>query len=195
MKTLIYIIIDVSGSMNEMGKLHLQRNLCRYITQLPTIDKKKYMDIGFHLYQWAQNISEIYIQDDGDVPLLMPKGSSDLRILSNFLSQGFDSTPNRKILLLSDGNFNSLDVREFKEQLNLLSKLILRTVAIGADADLLKLKKISTNNTVYLSEDIASAIDSTIFASDEPLTAPVSTSQILQSKLSESEEPEEEWDA
>jgi len=73
--------------------------------------------------------------------------------------------------------------------------LIIRTVAVGADADLLKLKKISTNNSVYLSENISSAIDSTIFGSDEPLTAPVSTAQILQSTQAETEEPEEDWDA
>ena len=73
--------------------------------------------------------------------------------------------------------------------------MLFRSVAVGADADLLKLKKISTNNTVYLSENIASAIDSTIFGSDEPLTAPASTAQILQSEPAETEEPEEDWDA
>ena len=71
----------------------------------------------------------------------------------------------------------------------------MRTVAVGADADLLKLKKISTTETVYLSENIASAIDGIIFGSDEPLNAPASTSQILQSESPESEEPEEDWDA
>ena len=30
MKGTLYVIVDVSGSMNEMGKIHLQRNLCRY---------------------------------------------------------------------------------------------------------------------------------------------------------------------
>ena len=60
---------------------------------------------------------------------------------------------------------------------------------------MLMLKKISTNNTVYLSENIASAIDSTIFGSDELLTAPVSTARILESAQTETEEPREDWDA
>lgn len=72
--------------------------------------------------------------------------------------------------------------------------LIIRTVAVGADADLWKLKKISTNNRVYLSENIASALDSTIFGSDELVTAPPSTAQILQSTMADLEESEENWD-
>ena len=38
----LYCIVDTSGSMNEMGKIHLQRNLCRYADQLRLIDQKKY---------------------------------------------------------------------------------------------------------------------------------------------------------
>jgi hypothetical protein len=99
------------------------------------------------------------------------------------------------ILVLSDGHFTNSDIGNFQNKLSTFPDLIIRTVAIGADADLLKLKKISTNNAVYLSENIASAIDSTIFGSDEPLAAPVSTARILQSKPVEKEEPEEDWDA
>ncbi|EKL00285.1 hypothetical protein VCCP1035_0719 [Vibrio cholerae CP1035(8)] len=99
------------------------------------------------------------------------------------------------VLILSDGNFPNSDIVSFQKQLGTFSNLIIRTVAVGADADLLKLKKISTNNTVYLSENIASAIDSTIFGSDEPLTAPASTAGILESAPAETEEQEEDWDA
>ena len=61
MKETLYIIVDVSGSMNEMGKIHLQRNLCRYAAQLRLIDQEKYADFDIRFYQWAQNISEIAI--------------------------------------------------------------------------------------------------------------------------------------
>ena len=91
--------------------------------------------------------------------------------------------------------FPNSNIVSFQNQLSTFSDLIIRTVAVGADADLLKLKKISTNNSVHLSENISSAIDSTIFGSDESLNAPVSTAQILQSTLAESQEPEEDWDA
>ena len=195
MKVPLYIIIDVSGSMNEMGKIHLQRNLCRYAAQLRLIDQEKYSGSDIRFYQWAQNISEVALQSDGDIPALNAEGSSKLCVLSDFLSQHLNDTGRLMVLILSDGNFPNSDIVSFQNQLGTFSDLIIRTVAVGADADLLKLKKISTNNSVYLSENIASAIDSTIFGSVEPLTAPVSTAQILESEPAETEEPEEDWDA
>ncbi|MFM5499828.1 hypothetical protein ACET7P_02665 [Aeromonas veronii] len=195
MKAPLYIIVDVSGSMNEMGKIHLQRNLCRYAAQLRGIDQQKYADLDIRFYQWAQDISEVTIQSDGDIPSLNAEGSSNLCDLYDFLSQYLNDSGSARILILSDGNFTNSDIVSFKNQLSKFPDLIIRTVAVGADADLLKLKKISTNNSVHLSENISSAIDSTIFGSDEPFAIPVSTAQILQSEPAETEEPEEDWDA
>ena len=195
MKAPLYIIVDVSGSMNEMGKIHLQRNLCRYAAQLRGIDQQKYADLDIRFYQWAQDISEVTIQSDGDIPSLNAEGSSNLCDLYDFLSQYLNDSGSARILILSDGNFPNSDIVSFKNQLSKFPDLIIRTVAVGADADLLKLKKISTNNSVHLSENISSAIDSTIFGSDEPFAIPVSTAQILQSEPAETEEPEEDWDA
>ena len=195
MKVPLYIIVDVSGSMNEMGKIHLQRNLCRYVARLWLIDQEKYSGSDIRFYQWAQNISEVTLQSDGDIPALNAEGSSNLCVLSDFLSQYLNDTGRLMVLILSDGNFPNSDIVSFQNQLDSVTDLIIRTVAVGADADLLKLKKISTNNTVYLSENIVSAIDSTIFGSDEPLTAPVSTAPILESAQAGTEEPEEDWDA
>lgn len=196
MKETLYIIVDVSGSMNEMGKIHLLRNLCRYTVQLRLIDQEKYLGTDIRFYQWAQNVSEVVLQSDGDVPPLHAEGSSNLCVLSDFLSQHLkNETGGAMVLILSDGNFPNSDIVSFHNQLRIFPGLIIRTVAVGADADLLKLRKISTNNTVYLSENIPAAIKSTIFGPDEPLTAPVSTARILESAPAETEEPEEDWDA
>lgn len=191
----LFVFVDVSGSMNEMGKIHLQRNLCRYAAQLRLIDQEKYSGSDIRFYQWAQNVSEVALQSDRDIPDLNAEGSSNLCVISEFLSQYQSDTGRLIVLILSDGNFPNSDIVSFQNQLSTFSDLIIRTVAVGADADLLKLKKISTNNTVYLSENIASAIDSTIFGSDEPLTAPASTAGILESVPVETEEQEEDWDA
>lgn len=195
MKGALYIIVDVSGSMNEMGKIHLQRNLCRYVTQLRLIEQDRYSGLDIRFYQWAQNVSEVPLQGDGDIPALNAQGSSSLSVLSDFLSEDKMNAENSKILILSDGNFDRDDYQAFLKWKENHALPMARTVAVGADADLLKLKKISTNNTVYLSENIASAIDSTIFGSDEPLTPPASIAQILQSSQAATEEPEENWDA
>ncbi|WP_298737579.1 hypothetical protein [uncultured Psychrobacter sp.] len=191
----LFIFIDVSGSMNEMGKIHLQRSLCRYAAQLRPIDQEKYSDSDIRFYQWAQSVSEVVLQSDGNFPALNAEGSSKLCVLSDFLSQHLSDTKRLMVLILSDGNFPNSDIVSFQNQLGTFTDLIIRTVAVGADADLLKLKKISTNRTVYLSENIASAIDDIIFGSDEPLIAPSSTAQILQSASPGTEEPEEDWDA
>jgi hypothetical protein len=192
MKAILYIIVDVSGSMNEMGKMHLQRNLCRYAAQLQIIDQDRYAYIDIRFYQWASSVSKIVVQSDGDIPTLTAEGSSNLNTLSGFLYQNLNGSENLRGLILSDGNFANSDILNFQKQLNSSPSLILRTVAVGADADLLKLKKISSNDSVYLSENIARAIDSTLFGSDECVTAPESIAQILQT---EATEPEEDWDA
>ena len=195
MKTHLHIIVDVSGSMTEMGKIHLQRNLCRYAAQLLLIDAEKFSSIDIRFYQWAKNVSGIALQSAQDIPALNAEGSSNLCVLSDFLTQHLNDTGRSMVLILSDGNFPSSDIVSFRNQLSIFTDLVIRTVAVGADANAMKLMKISTNNTVYLSENIASAIDSTIFGSDEPLTAPASAAQILQSAPAEPEEPEEDWDA
>jgi hypothetical protein len=192
MKTAFYIIVDVSGSMNEMGKIHLQRNLCRYAAQIQGIDQEKYADLEIRFYQWAQDISEIAIQSDGDIPLLNTEDSSSLNVLSDFLSKILNATRKPIVLILSDGNVPNSDISGFQKRLSSLSDLIIGTVAVGADADLLKLKKISTNNRVHLSENISSAIDSALFSIDVHLTAATSTAQIMQSEPIKSEE---DWDA
>lgn len=194
MKESLYIIVDVSGSMNEMGKIHLQRNLCRYVSQMRFIDQKKYSGFNICFYKWAQNLSEIVLQSNEDIPALCAEGSSDLRALSDFVTQYLNDNRKLKVLILSDGNFHNLDIISFKNQMDIFSGLIIRTVAVGADANLLKLKQISTNNTVYLPENITSAIDSIVFGSDEVLTAPISTACILRSMPGEVEKLEEGWD-
>ena len=189
--TRLYIIIDVSGSMNEMGKIHLQRNLCRYAVQLQIIDQEKYSNVDFRFFQWAENISEIIIQKDGDIPILVSKGSSNLHLLSDFLSKSYCDSQVLHVLILSDGNFVSSDISSFKTQLHTIPNLLLRIVAVGADADLLKLKEISSNNSVYLSENISAAINCTIFGTDECMKAPESIAHILKVQPAELEE---DWD-
>lgn len=195
MKPSLNIIVDVSGSMNEMGKIHLQRNLCRYAAQLALIEPDKYTDFNIRFYQWGLSVSEVHLKDDGDIPLLEAKGSTSLSVLADFLSQKLTDSERLRVLILSDGNFSTLDIVSFKKLLSSYPEMVVRTVAVGADADLLKLKKTSTNNKVYLSENIASAIESTIFDSDEILVGPISAAQFSQAILAESVESEDEWDA
>ena len=192
MKRTLYIIVDVSGSMNEMGKKHLQRNLCRYAVQLKIIELGNYADFDIHFYQWGQSVSEFVPQSDGDIPLLVVEGSSSLISLSDFLSKNLNDSEDLRVLILSDGNFSSSDILSFKQRMSSLPNLIIRTVAVGADADLLKLKKISSNYCVHLPENIVAAIECTILGSDDRVTTPETAAQI---RISEPAKSEEDWDA
>ena len=187
------IIIDVSGSMQNMGKIHLLRNLCRYVAQLRLIDQQKYAAISVRFYQWAQAISEFTLQSDGDILALYAKGSSHLGRLSEFLSQNLDPAARPMVLILSDGYFSNSDISAFQQRLSTLSNLSVRTIAVGADANVMTLRKLSTNDSVYLAENISAAIDSVIFGSDKLLLAPISTAEILNASTCV-EEPEEDWD-
>lgn len=191
MKTL-NILVDVSGSMREMGKLHLQKNLCRYATQLQLLDRDKYSDLDIHFYQWTQNVTEINLQNGGNLSGLFAQGSSSLMAFSDFILKYLNDSPKLRILILSDGNFDRNDYNSFLKWKEDQDNLLLRTVAIGADADLRKLKKISTNNNVYLSENITSAIDCTIFGTDKHIDSPESIADI---RRPEKLEQEEDWDA
>ena len=49
----IFIIIDNSGSMNEIAKPLLTRNLLRGINQLSIVEPDLYAHIRFHFFLWG----------------------------------------------------------------------------------------------------------------------------------------------
>jgi len=177
-KKFLYVLIDTSGSMVEMGKAHLQRNLCRFISQLPFIDEQKYANFEIHFFQWNTSIRKLFVQDNGDIPTLNPQSTSDLSSLKEFLCSISNHSQPPCVLLLSDGNFSSTNITEFKHGVGSIPNLILRIVAIGPDADMLKLKKLSTYENVYLAENISAAVNSIFIGIDEKIAAPKFVNQI-----------------
>ncbi len=141
-----------------MGKIHLQRNLARYAIQVPSLAQENCTDFVIRLYQWHQDISDITLQSDGDIPSLTAKGSSSLAELSlifypnMYIRAGWQEF---SFCLMAISPVQTPST--FKTSFAPSPDLIIRTVAVGADADLLKLRKLSTNNTVYLPENIASS--------------------------------------
>lgn len=188
----LVIVLDASGSMSEMGKSQLQRNLCRYASQLQTFGMGRCQDIKVQYFKWAREVTEICVNSNGDISNLVFEGPSSLTALSEFLSRTAEGSERLRILVLSDGNFPSSDVQIFQSKQKTLPGLIVRTVAVGADADLRKLKWISSNDSVHRSENIATAITDAAFGYDECTSAPEHPSQIA---LNEELELEEAWDA
>jgi len=162
-----------------MGKIHLQRNLCRYASQLKTMNPEAYSDLDILFFQWNADVSRVEPQDDGDIPPLAAQGPSDLAALADFLraARGDDGRALR-VLVLSDGNFSKEDIAGLAKERDRPPGLLLRTVAVGADANLSKLAEIASNGRFYLAEDIAAAVDEAAFGSDEPVIPPESANQI-----------------
>lgn len=160
MRTTLCVVVDTSGSMNDMGKVFVQRNLCRYMAQLKTLDAEKYAHVDIHFYQWADKIEEIVLQPNGDIPELVAGGSASLPLLLSFITSNLSKFENLRVLCLSDGGFDGA------EQMKSHPDLVIRSVAIGSDANPLELEKVSSNDKVYHAEGIASAVDSIVFGND-----------------------------
>lgn len=195
MKEDLCVIVDTSGSMNDMGKIHLQRNLCHYVLQLKNSVQHKYADLNIHFFQWTQNTSEINLQSNGDIPALEANGSASLIGLLDFMSKHQNTIRKPSFLILTDGNFDRGDFNKHIKAVSEISGLYIRTVAVGADADLNQLKKLSSNNSVFLSENISAAVDSAILDRDELVAPPKSIAQILPHDVDQEDGAEEDWDA
>jgi hypothetical protein len=187
----IYVMVDTSGSMNEMGKSHLLRNLCRFISELPIVNERNYSNVEFRFFEWNKNVSELVVENNGDFPEIRPQLSSDLQSLSEFFINGLNENEEFRALIFADGNFPTSDVDAFSKIIGSSDNLITRVVAIGADANVRKLQKMSSNNSVYLPENISTAINSICVGRDEKIVAPESVSQI---RMEEPSEPVEDWD-
>jgi len=178
MNPTLHVIADTSGSMKEMGKIHLQRNLCRYASQLKTLNLV-YSNLDMLFFQWSAEVARIRPDDDGDIPPLTARGPSDLGALADFLREARGEGRALRALVLSDGNFSKADADGLAQKLGSLPGLRLLAVAIGADADLVRLDKIASNGRCYLAEDIAAAVSDAAFGLEGRVSAPASASQII----------------
>ena len=182
---IINIVVDTSGSMNEMGKNHLQRNLCRYLHELRIINEQKYSNIEFRYYQWSSSVTNLFVQESGEFPVLTPKGEADMVALSEYLKSMVNDEQELHVLIITDGQYSYSEITEFKKGLEKYQNIALRVVAVGADADIAKMKKLSTNGNVYLAENISAAICSICFGTDNRVNGPNSLTQIQISPAAE----------
>lgn len=179
MKIKLYVIADSSGSMVEIGKVQIQKNILRFISELSVVDKGKYSEIDFCYFHWNSSVTELAVQCDGDIQTLYPRGCSELSALSDVIEVLVNDGHKNYMLLLTDGNFSSRSIHEFLKRIDSRLNGNIRFVAIGADADMRKLEKLSTNGCVFLAENISAAIDSILYGSEREVSyAPLSVGQI-----------------
>jgi hypothetical protein len=79
--------------------------------------------------------------------------------LQTFLTGQLKNDTRFKLLLLTDGYFDHVQLRAFSSWSSRQSNLMICTVAIGVDADESCCKKISCNGQVFAAHDIVVALD------------------------------------
>jgi len=162
MENNIRTIVDVSGGMNEFGKLFILKNLCRYLEM---------SEYNVTLYFLNNQITEITQSLE-----IKPSNITNLEVLSQEIEKWKDAETN--ILIISDGNLNVLQVSDFYNKIRKYENVKIRTVAVGPDINKKNLKKISTNDSFYLAEDIQSALNSLLFSIKKKSKIPLNINEI-----------------
>jgi hypothetical protein len=158
----LLVIVDCSGSMQELGKSLLARNLVSFIrefTQPPLGTRIAAM----RLFHWHDSIIPVALQECSDVPSLPPGKKADLDQLKVLFTLELDNDEHVRAILLSDGNFSRDQLKSFGIWRREHPHLILQPVAIGSDSWMTALKELSSSDRVYNPEDIAAAINSIFF--------------------------------
>ena len=178
MQGMVKVVADMSGSIEEMGKVFLIRNLLRYISQLALIHEKDYSNVSFKYFGWNSEISELIVQVNEDFPYIEPEGQTNLGQLKAFIENSIDCDESIKTLLLSDGYYSKTDLNDFVDWSKHQRNVAVAVVSIGADADDLCLKKLSTNGKVYKPEETSIAIDLLLRGLNAQIRAPETIADI-----------------
>lgn len=125
------VIADLSGSVAELGKKRLLANLLRTI---------RFLSASAEIYSWQEEITPI-----NDINAINPSGKNSLSSLASFMEKSGGS-----FLLISDSSFDS----------SVPINSSLTTVALGADADIHALSRLSGKNRCFMAENIRAAFDS-----------------------------------
>lgn len=165
--------------MAEYGKPMLLVNLLRYIRQYTSEADK-----SARYFCWQEGIVEINWLAGTDIELPALEGTSHLASLGDWV----EKNPDAMLLVLTDGYFKlNASQRSQLSQLSQLDNLYL--VAVGGDADLEQLRRVS--NYSFRAEELDRALQ-TIYRPEVVTIAPSSQVELLEVSV-QSEVEEDEW--
>lgn len=146
MNNRIDIIVDISGSISENGKAAVVKYLLYSIKNI--FMREEYSKYKVNLLQWSDKMMDV-----NSIAELRFNGTLNDEVMKKYLD-GLEEKD--AIILLTDGSFPTKIRNVFR---NISEKKIkLYCVAIGAEADIFGLKKISTYPVIFNSADIANLI-------------------------------------
>lgn len=174
----LHLVADASGSMQEMGKAYLLVSLMRSADQLGLVSAERLPQVDLEFWSWGEVVSELSLSAEGwtAVP---GAGRADLAVLQAFIEQELAQHGACYCLILSDGHFVGGELKSFeqwrKKQVNLYAEV----VAIGADANLVKLAKLGTGKRVYQANHMLVAIRHLLFGGKGRAALPQSIAELL----------------
>jgi len=175
MKNSFLCILDTSGSMHEMGKLLLGKNLVLFIREFLDIQKEIFSLDKLILFTWDDSIDLVELNDDCAIPHFIASGRTNLVRLKELFEFELKNRNQVKAIILSDGNFHHDQIESFSTWCKKTNPhLTIRTVGIGSDSSDNNLRKLSTNDHVFGPEDISMAMRSLCVSVDEKIHRPIS---------------------
>jgi hypothetical protein len=152
MSSILHVFIDVSGSMQELGKRFIATNVISYVRNVPIIQPEQFDKFIIRLYVCNDTVTEIPVLPNQDFTLLSPSGKFNAEVLFRFLNE----IKPQSVLFLSDKPLDKNDLTKL-EAIE-LQNCRFAFVAIGVDAKL-PLKKDGKNWKAFNAQDISAALD------------------------------------
>ena len=174
----IHLIVDLSGSMSEPGKIPVIRNALRCVREWSFFRSDSESDCRFVTVAWNHTVIPIDITQDTDIVLPRPEGTANFSELADFFPFFFQDEEQRRLIFLSDGCYSDDECGTFQHHCKKLN-ISVRSVAVGADADLFMLKKISTDGKVYHSTDLTAVIESLVYEQTNRSKPPTFCSEVI----------------
>jgi len=176
----MYLIADCSGSMQELGKALLTRNITGFIREFLNMHGGSFFCSGIQLYLWNECVTPFRLNDDCEIPHMVTSGKADLKQLRDFLEKELLEQNHVKAIILSDGNFPKNELINFGNWCKEQPCLKLIAVAVGSDASLSGLKELSSDGRIFNPEDIATAIKSVFSKINLRMQGPASVNDLVE---------------
>ncbi|AHV95631.1 vWA domain-containing protein [Paenibacillus sabinae] len=155
----LFVVLDTSGSMSEMGKLATAANMLAYVRACVRMRQGLFPFDRLTLLLWNDETRVMALDPDEAPPVLTGVGSNSLTGLTEMLQRIVpDEAGKSRLLLLSDGNFSADELRGFKNWLIKRKRYDVRAVAVGMDADTAALKALTPGGRVYAAAEIGNAL-------------------------------------
>ena len=152
------VVADCSGSMRELGKSMLVRNLLAYVRECERLRDRSRPLGQLRVICWGTEASELELGQQEELRSFAVSGRAKMEPLLALLEEIAPGNAKLRLLLFSDGHLASSDAVAFMVWRRKKPGVSVRAIAVGPDAVRAAMTKMADRNGVFLPEDIASAL-------------------------------------